>query len=306
MPPNAQLVAGAQFAGRFKIVQVLGGGKTGTTYSADPLPSGERCALKVMRASLVATGPLRGAFRPEAMRAARARSAHLVRVVDAGVDEPTGQPWLASELIKGSDLAARVHLWGRLPAEDVERLIKAVGAGLRAGLGIGLVHYDLTPRCIHLPEGGAGNVKVRELGLSRFIAQARANEGEPVLSPAWMSPEQMSSQTQPASTANVWSLGLIAFYALTGKSYWLHAEGDPQALMNEVTSDPIEPASARAKRLGSDGVLPEWFDAWFARCVARNPRERYAEAGMAAMEWNAVGTLSEEDQRPTVPLDDDE
>jgi serine/threonine protein kinase len=305
MQPNAPLAAGSKFAGRFKILQTLGTGKTGTTYSAERLPSREACALKVMRAGLLANAPLRAAFRAEAMSVSIAKNKHIVKVLDAGIDETTGRPWLASELLTGMDLAARIRLWGRVPEAEVGPLVTAIGDALATAAAVGLVHYDLSPVCVHLLQGEDPSVKLRELGLSRFMAQACLASGDPIVSPLWMAPEQLTPGPPPIPTANVWSVGLIAFYALTGRSYWTRSETEGKALLREVVSDNLVPASVRAKALGRGDVIPAWFDAWFARCTARSPRARFYDARAAAARWGRVDSLvmaDDDDRRMTLPF----
>jgi hypothetical protein len=84
---------------------------------------------------------------------------------------------------------------------------------------------------------------------------------------------------------DIWPLGLIAFFLLTGKPYWKaanHGEGTITMLFGEVLSLPIEPPSARARELGVQAPLPAAFDAWFASCVEREPGKRFASAGACA------------------------
>ena len=82
----------------------------------------------------------------------------------------------------------------------------------------------------------------------------------------------------------MWALGLIAFYALTGLRYWRSAnveEASLTTLLREITLNPLDAATTRAAAYGSTGDLPSGFDAWFARCVAREPERRFANAGEA-------------------------
>jgi hypothetical protein len=99
-----------------------------------------------------------------------------------------------------------------------------------------------------------------------------------------MAPEQTESRSKVAPAADVWALGLIVFRALTGKHYWNAANDDGAsltALMRELVIDPIVPASERASSLGVAELVPSGFDAWFASCVARDPKARFADAGVA-------------------------
>jgi len=315
----APLGSGSEFLGRYRIIQVLGAGRNGQISAAERLPEGERCALETLSASLVAEEELRAAFVDEIKNGAGAKSSHLARVLEAGIDDATGQPWVATELLPGKDLAERVRLWGRIELSDVERVVRGVADALGAALAIGLVHHDLAPRFVHLSPDEPPHVKLRGLGVSRFIARARAGEQPPYLSAHWMAPEQLEAAKAarrgaipggtPDAASNVWSLGLITFYALTGRPYWTHPEDAGEAALHEVLSETIAPASERARSLGREDALPDWFDAWFAKCVARNPRQRFVDARAAAAAWATVGRASfDDEQRATLPRvgDDDE
>ena len=86
---------------------------------------------------------------------------------------------------------------------------------------------------------------------------------------------------------DIWALGLIAFYALTGRIYWLTAK-DPKVqvamLLRELLMAPLAPASVRAKELGVEDPLPPGFDAWFARCVTREPIDRFESVALLEAE----------------------
>src|SRR6185503_1006620 len=93
----------------------------------------------------------------------------------------------------------------------------------------GVVHRDLKPENIFLArtrrEGQSRTVKLLDLGIAKIVADAQSqtqtSETAVVGTPLWMAPEQMEGAVSPAS--DVWALGLIAFYMLTGRSYWLSA-----------------------------------------------------------------------------------
>ncbi|HEX7600447.1 MAG TPA: hypothetical protein VF316_02535, partial [Polyangiaceae bacterium] len=102
--------------------------------------------------------------------------------------------------------------------------------------------------------------------------------------PLWMAPEQTEASTAVAPATDVWAIGLIAFWLFTGRVYWRGGNvSDPSVatLLREVVLDAIIPASQRAAEFGVADRLPRGFDAWFARCVERNPALRYADATQA-------------------------
>jgi serine/threonine protein kinase len=286
------LQPGTVFAGDFRLVRAMNAGGMGAVYVAEQMSTGKSRALKVMLPQLVADPALRKRFEQEARIASLIESEHVVEVVGAGVDPASNLPWLAMELLNGEDLSQLVTRGGALPVADVamifEQLTHAVGAAHR----VGVVHRDLKPENVFLAHarraGATFMVKVLDFGIAKIVAEATTKQTAAMGSPIWMAPEQ-ADQSPVTPAADVWALGLIAFYLLTGRSFWNSGNDDaatvPQVL-KEVLFEPIVPAAMRAGEMGCR--LPGGFDAWFARCVVRDPLARFADASVAGSELRGV------------------
>src|SRR5690606_13663333 len=127
-------------------------------------------------------------------------------------------------------------------------------------------------------------LKVLDFGIAKSLTSATAISTSPGQgTPLWTAPEQTRMDDVPQPTADVWALGLLTFYVITGKLYWLNAHGPTSMvkLSMELVRDPIAPATQRAQQLGLDVRLPVGFDEWFLRCVNREPRARFADANQA-------------------------
>jgi serine/threonine protein kinase len=97
-----------------------------------------------------------------------------------------------------------------------------------------------------------------------------------------MSPEQTRGELATTAT-DVWALGLIAFYMLTGRLFWRSCMKPDSELgvMKEIAEEAIPIASMRALELGAINRIPPGFNEWFAQCMARNPNERFVNATAA-------------------------
>src|SRR5262245_32974256 len=129
--PSSTLPAGLLFARDYRVLYKIGEGGMGVVYAAEQLSTRKTRALKVMHAQLVNDPRMRERFLQEAHVSAQLESDHVTEVVGAGVDEGTGAPWLAMELLRGETLDARVRGQGPLGARDLLEL----GAQLRHVLG---------------------------------------------------------------------------------------------------------------------------------------------------------------------------
>ena len=262
----------------------------GEVYVAEQLSTGKRRALKLMRSELMSDPALVARFEQEAKISARIASDHVVEIVGAGIDQELGAPWLAMELLQGQSLGAVLKQRGLLPAAVARTLFAQLGHGLGAAHRAGVVHRDLKPENIFIAEvqqlGVDFKVKVLDFGIAKLFEGAKSgNTGMMALgTPRYMAPEQTGGQPITPAT-DVWALGLIAFQVLTGRYYWRNASGGPDdsmmTLMREVLFEQLVPASRRAAEFNLAQLLPPGFDEWFARCVAREPNERFQNAADA-------------------------
>jgi formylglycine-generating enzyme required for sulfatase activity/tRNA A-37 threonylcarbamoyl transferase component Bud32 len=301
---------GALFASDFKIVRALKEGGMGAVYVAEQLSTGAMRALKLMHPQYVQDDAMRRRFEQEARAGARIQSDYVVNVIAAGVDDATGAPWIAMELLEGEDLADHVERVDRVaPAEALE-ILRMFCHAVAAAHDAGIVHRDLKPENVYLAKsrrpGEAFTVKVLDFGIARVAADVRATGTAALGTPLWMAPEQTSRGPKITPATDVWALGLIAYYLLTGSWYWRTAHLDSPSItefLRELTLEPLDPASLRAADLGH-GTLPDGFDAWFARCVVREPAARFqdARAAFAALVLSGARPPADLATGATVPV----
>lgn len=291
MPLSVTVRPGSIVGGDFRIVELLGKGGMGEVFVAEQLSTSKRRALKVMKPELVGDASLLARFEQEARVGARIESEHVVEVVAAGIDVGTGAPYLAMELLEGEPLDRAIQRTGPMPLADASEVFAQLGHGLAAAHRAGVVHRDLKPENVFIAssrqQGQRFKVKILDFGIAKLTAEA-AHRTQMTMSlgtPRWMAPEQTGGAQMISCATDVWALGLIAYWMLTGRYYWKHAVGGPSdsvmTLMREVLFEPLVPASLRAREQGVAHLLPEGFDAWFASAVAREPSARFAEGGAA-------------------------
>jgi serine/threonine-protein kinase len=282
-----RLGPGTLFASDFEIRELIAEGGMGMVYAATDRLTGEACALKVLLPELVADEETRRRFAQEARIGVAIDSPHVPRVTRAGIDEATGMPWIAMELLHGQDLHAYVKQRGPLPREEAADILDQLGSALAAAHAKGLVHRDLKPQNVFLERGPGGlRVKLLDFGVAKIIDVKRsAGTGTAAIgSPLWMAPEQTSAGGRISPATDVFAYGLLAFYVLTGRIYWRSAHDGRSigGLMRELFVDEPEPASSRARAVAPGIELPPGFDAWLARTLCRDASRRFANGGEAS------------------------
>jgi serine/threonine-protein kinase len=244
----------------------------GAVYEVEHEHTGQHLALKVLTQQ---PGASVERFRREARAASLIKSNHIVRVTDADVaPELGGAPFLVMELLEGEDLERATGDRPTPPSEVIEWL-RQVARALGKAHDAGLVHRDLKPENLFLTRGddGAPLVKILDFGIAKMAAEATALTASDTFlgTPGYMAPEQTDSRGPPVTfRADLYTLGLIAFKLLMGRSYWRN--GSLAQLLAQILAEPMPPASERGATFG-----PE-FDAWFRRACDRDPEKRFASA----------------------------
>jgi serine/threonine protein kinase len=288
------LQPGEIFAGRYRIDRFLAQGGFGAVYVAEQLETELAVALKVLWPHVLHSQDAVEKFKLEARVAGRVGSEHIVKVFDAGFDADSGMPFLVMELLQGSHLQHLVESQGPLPGATLVTYFRQIASALdkahlyvdRDGAARPIVHRDLKPENLFLAKRETGDaiVKILDFGIAKVLSNSTNVSQDVKGTPLYMAYEQAAAGKITPQT-DIWALGLIAFYLLTGRCYWKTAnlpEAALTQLFGEVLALPIDAPSQRARELKCEVVPNAEFDAWFARCVNREAALRFATAGECA------------------------
>ncbi|HEY1813867.1 MAG TPA: protein kinase [Kofleriaceae bacterium] len=283
---------GTRLGERYRLDYKIAAGGFGAVYHAFDLVARREVAVKVMHAALAADVAVAARFQREVTALAQLRDPHTVVAYDAG-EAPDGSLYLVMELLSGESLYERFVSKGPLPWQMVVKLARGVCCSLAEAHALGIVHRDLKPANIHLEPRAAERdyVKVLDFGIAKLRDGQPVDDvtsvGQMVGTFDYMAPEQMAGTCIPQS--DVFTLGIVIYEMIAGVRPFGVANG---------------PAAMLAALLGSTPPLltrvPPQLAEMVAKCLERNPEDRYATAAELGA---ALATLGErlEHEAPTVP-----
>ncbi len=279
---------GLTLAGRYRLVTKLGQGGMGSVWRAEHLTLGIPVAVKLIDPTIAQSEEALARFRREAQAAAELRSAHVVQIIDYGVENNT--PYIAMELLEGESLADRLERVGRLSPGDTATILAQVARALTRAHQQNIIHRDLKPENIYIVgEGEDEVVKVldfgiaKKLGLGSTSSGVKTHTGAMLGTPYYMSPEQAKGHSSVDHRTDIWSLGIIAYECITGARPF--DRETLASLLIAICTEPLPVPSQVAS-------VPVGFDAWFSRVACRDLTERFQTASEAILSLREVCGVS--------------
>ncbi len=266
----------AQKAGSYQLVAPLGKGGMGEVWRARHGMLAREAAIKLIRSDRSAKGSeeARRRFEHEARVVASLRSQHTIQLYDFGVTDD-GALYYAMELLEGMDLDALVRDHGAQPPERVVHFMRQACHSLVEAHERGLVHRDIKPANLFVTKLGrdVDVIKVLDFGLatkpvSETVAEARVTqEGTIIGTPAYMAPEQVLGERDIDGRADLYTLGLVAWYLLTGRDAF-QATSTTQVMFAHVNVEATAPSEF------SRAPIPPELERVILRCLAKRREDR--------------------------------
>jgi serine/threonine-protein kinase len=287
-----QDVSKAREMGAYRLEERLGAGGMGEVWRASHRMLARPAAIKLINPRVLGTDPgtIEAAtirFEREAQVTAGLRSPHTVELYDFGVAD-NGELYYVMELLDGVDLDTLVRTYGPLPAERVIHLLEQACASLAEAHWHGLVHRDIKPANIYVCRQGLVTdvVKVLDFGL---VKRQTVDASDPQLTradvvagtPSYIAPEVVLGSETVDGRADLYALGCVAFWLLTGRLVFEEATV-PATIAAHVHKTPQAP-SARA-----EVTIPQALDSLVLQCLAKDPAERPASAEVLGKELAAI------------------
>jgi serine/threonine-protein kinase len=271
---------GQLIAGRYQITDLIDSGGGGRVYRALQKPLERVIALKIIHPALLASDEAVTRFMEEARILSRLNHPNVVSVYDFGWSAPgdSGQLFLAMEYVTGPSLST---LLGAPEALAPRRLASIMGQALAALSEAhyqGITHRDVKPDNIMLQptRGGGDHVKVIDFGIAQSRERKRVTEfGRAIGTPEYMAPEQVRGE-DIGPAADLYSLGVILFEALTGRRPFEGGSG-VETMVRHLAAPRPDPRSVAPGRNISAAL-----SAVCLRALSVDPAERYPDAASFA------------------------
>jgi serine/threonine protein kinase len=252
----------------YELMEELGKGGLGVVRRARHKGLGRLVALKIFDRL-----PLDSLKRIQAAYGVMADVHHpsIVRVYDCGIS-PDGQLYIAEELVEGVSLDERLVTPSAYSPHDAAKLLETLARAIHHVHEAGIVHRNLKPRVILLKASGLP--KITSFELARVPA-CEEWSGTVVGTPRYMAPEQLLGEAATIGPAtDVYGLGAILYQILTGRHVF---RGDTLIeILEQARSCQPEPVRQ------SNPQVPRRLDDICARCLQKDPRQRYASAAALA------------------------
>jgi eukaryotic-like serine/threonine-protein kinase len=286
----ADAAAGGRLVlGRYRLERRIGAGGFGAVWLARDEHLGREVAVKTVARSRGERADGERAQR-EALAAARLSHPAVVTLYEAGADDENH--YLISEVVRGRTLAELIAA-GALSDRDVARIGLAVATALAHAHERGVIHRDVKPQNVIVPddpEGPLGVAKLTDFGVALLAGDdPLTRTGDVVGTLAYMAPEQAEGR-RVGREADVYALGLVLYEAFAG-SHPVRGPG-PAATARRLGA--VLPSLGRSRR-----DLPRELVAAVDRCLQPRPQDRGSladlrralEAGMPSLS-DEGGTLS--------------
>jgi serine/threonine-protein kinase len=265
----------ARQLGQYRLQRRLGSGGMGEVYLAEHVGLHRLCAVKFIRPERAGDARQLRRFEREVQATARLTHANIVQVFDYGHADD-GTFYCAMEYLPGLNLDELVAQSGPLSAGRAIHLLRQVCWALHEAHTAGLIHRDIKPSNIIVgPRGGQSDVaKLLDFGLVRqqhtHPDDTRlTQEGDIAGTPAFMSPEQAAGLEDLDARSDVYSLGALAYFLLTGQPPF-PGQSAVQVLAAHLHKRPTPLTDHRAD-------VPAELQSVVMRCLAKNPADRFQD-----------------------------
>jgi WD40 repeat protein/tRNA A-37 threonylcarbamoyl transferase component Bud32 len=270
-PPSASASSSAALGliGEYELLEKIAEGGMGVVYKARQRSLNRLVALKLILGGRLATEKEVRRFQTEAEAAAQLDHPHIVPIYEVGAVE--GRHFYVMKLVEGGSLSDCV-VGGKstITNRDAARLLLRLALAVHHAHQRGILHRDLKPANVLLDP--AGEPHVTDFGLARLTGRdsSLTQPGAVVGTPSFMAPEQAAGKKELTTAADVYSLGAVFYFLLTGRPPF-EGETSLEIIRRVLHEEPVRPSLV-------GGSVNRDLETICLKCLEKVPARRYPSA----------------------------
>ena len=287
------IVKGQRVNSRYEIIKTIGEGGMANVYLAKDIILDRNVAIKVLRGDLATDEKFVRRFQREALSASSLSHPNIVEIYDVGEDD--GDYYIVMEYVDGKNLKQLLKKRGKLTAAEVVDIMLQITSAMSVAHDSLIVHRDLKPQNILIKEDG--EIKITDFGIAMALNATQLTQTNSAMGSVHYFPPEQANGKGSSLKSDVYSLGIMMYELLTGT---LPFKGDNAV---EIALKHLkEPIPSIRTELPE---LPQSIENIIIRATAKNPKNRYANAG--EMHEDLKTALNKErENEPVVTLKYDE
>lgn len=264
----------ARQLGQYRLRRPLGRGGMGEVYLAEHQLLKRPCAIKLIRPDKAGDPTVIARFEREVRLSAKLSHWNNIDIFDYGRTED-GTFYYVMEFLPGLSILDLVTRYGPLPASRVIYLLRQTSDALGEAHAMGLIHRDIKPANLFAAQRGRHYdvAKLLDFGLAKPVATLDAESeqltqvGSITGSPLFLSPEQAMGEVEPDARSDLYSLGAVGYFMLTGRPPFDY-DRPMRLLIAHAREIPAPPSEIQAD-------VPRDLEQVILRCLAKDPAERF-------------------------------
>lgn len=287
------MLLGKRISGRYKVLEMIGGGGMSNVYLAHDMILDRDVAIKVLRYDFSNEDDLQRRFQREALSATSLTHPNIVNIFDVGEDGDLH--YLVMEYVEGKTLKHMIIDHAPLSPEETVEIMKQLTSAIAHAHQNQIIHRDIKPQNILME--GKHHVKITDFGIAMALSATSFTQTNSVLGTVhYLSPEQARGGTA-TKKSDIYALGIVLFELLTGKLPFSGESAVSIALKHLQTETP----SVRSIIPG----IPQSLENVVMKATAKDPRNRYQTVEEMQQDLQNVLSAGRANEQAFVIYDDD-